>query len=357
MKITYLIMIFAGFMLSHLNAGVVKESKTSVNFSGFGRYITETTTKIQGMRKLEDSEKEFKGEGFMGSLTAKFILKPGHDANLMALDEMKLYTIDHAKEEYLVRPIEKFKYDKQEMQGTEESDQEGTETENEEKNIRVVRNEFKVNATGEKKSINNFPCEKYVANWIFEWENTETGERGIDSLVSVVWTTKPTSEMQKAQQEEIDFNKQYLGKIGFETDDLYDEILGMRWMKMFSQINQSNSGLADETAPDFANEIRKIEGYPVVTDGSFYLIIPNQGEGQDETAREEQTEEKPRNLKGLFGGLMKKAMKPETEPEQEKKGTDAAFSFYNELIKLESKDINNNELTIPAGYTEVSGTD
>ena len=32
MKITYLIMIFAGFMLSHLNAGVVKESKTSVNW-------------------------------------------------------------------------------------------------------------------------------------------------------------------------------------------------------------------------------------------------------------------------------------------------------------------------------------
>jgi len=48
---------------------------------------------------------------------------------------------------------------------------------------------------------------------------------------------------------------------------------------------------------------------------------------------------------------MKKAMKKKMEPEKKKvSGPQPAFSFYNELIKFEQKNLVSSDLNIQAGY-------
>jgi len=39
----------------------------------------------------------------------------------------------------------------------------------------VVRNEITVKETGEKKTIGEYPCARYVITWVVETENIETG--------------------------------------------------------------------------------------------------------------------------------------------------------------------------------------
>lgn len=347
------------FSLNSVLAGVVKQTKSSVRFTDFGDYITQTTMKIQGLQKVDQSDNQFKGKGLMGNLTAKFILRPGSTAELINLEEMKIYSMDHKKQEYRVKPIEKMSYerDAQQEESAEAMESQDEEVQESESNIRITRNEFKVTDSGQKKTINNFPCQEYVAQWIVEWENIETGEKGKDSLVTIVWTTQLNESLLKAQQEEVNFNKEYLSKIGLDRTDFGDEVLGTRWMELFRQLRQSPDREYDTDRPEFDSELQKIKGYAVVTDGNYFVFHEGQTRetSQEQKEEEDETVQHPRDAKGIFGGIMKKAVKKKAEPEKETVvGPKPAFSFYTELIKFETQSIRAEELAIPAGYKMVS---
>ena len=354
-----IILIALAFLVSNSMAGVIKETKSSVRFAEFGDYITKTTTKIEDMQRLDQSDNEFKGKGLMGNITARFILKPGSSADWVNLPEMQIYSMDHKKKEYRVRPIEKVKldrladYDEEEAGEYDQSESETSST------IRITRNEFKVDVTGEKKMINNFPSQKYIAIWIVEWEDTETNDKGKDSLQTIIWTTPMSDALKQAQEEEMRFNREYLTKMGLDMETIADEVLGTRWMNLFRQLSRSRTGQFDDETPQFVMEMQKIEGYPVLTDGKYFFT--REGESYQATAppekeEEEQTVINPRDPRGTFGGLMKKAVKKKVEPKKEStvsSGPVPAFSFYTEVLSFEAQSVNPADFGIPAGYKKV----
>lgn len=351
--------ILAIFVLSS-PAGVIKETKSSVRFAEFGDYITKTTTKIQDMQRLDQSDNEFKGKGLMGNITARFILKPGSSAEWVNLPEMQMYSMDHKRKEYRVRPIEKVKLDRlvdyDEEEKVDEYDQPESETSS---TIQITRNEFKVDVTGEKKTINNFPSQKYVAIWIVEWEDTETNDKGKDSLQTIIWTTPMSDDLKQAQEEEMRFNREYLTQMGLDMETIADEVLGTRWMHLFRQLSRSRTGQFDDETPQFVQEMEKIEGYPVLTDGKYFFT--REGESYQTTAppekeEEEKTEINPRDPRGTFGGLMKKAIKKKVEPKKETtsaSGPLPAFSFYTEVLSFKAKSLNPADFGVPAGYKKI----
>lgn len=330
------------FLFTSLSAGVIKESKSSVSFKSFGKFITQTKTKIQGDFQREDSKQDFEGHGFMGKMMAKAFVKAGNSGSIIDLQNMKQIQLDHSNKEFTVMPLEKMDWDKYQGEPQEENVREEPE---EESKIRIIKQDFKVTRSGKKKTINGFKCEKYTVKWETVWENTETGEQGTDKLNTVVWTTEAGKTIKNAQKEEMAFHTKQMKKMGLDEAFGQDDILGTRWMGMFGSMNKGQGSKADFSDSKYAKEMQKIEGYPIVIDGKYYAIRPEKEGGKEKKKNVDMTD-----IQSVFGGLMGKAMR-KNKKKSEKSG--AAFSFHTEIINIKTGDIPASEFQPPQGYTKV----
>ena len=316
-------------------AGVVKKTKAEVDFAKFGKFTSVQMAKISGLKKVTDSESRFKGRGIMGRLAGKFALKSGKTGEIIDLPEMIIYKLNHKKKEYRVSPIEKI-FEEGEIE--EPVSEEEYEEEPEESNIRIVRSEFKVEDTGESKTINQFPCRKYNIHWLVEWEDIKTGEKGTNRLSTIVWTTPLNGSIKKLREEEMNFTREHMKRVGLDLDTIQQEILGTKWLSIFTQMSSEGESPGQDVS-QFAEEIKKLKGYPVVIDGKFYST--KQG------GQEAEEEEESGDVKKMFGRFAKKALKKKSKKSD---ATKPAFSYYIELMEFRPADIGPDAFQVPANY-------
>ena len=163
--------------------------------------------------------------------------------------------------------------------------------------------------------------------------------------------------MQKAQQEESAFFLKYAKAAGFETDMQSQEMLGTQWLAMFRGLNHSAGAekKVDESA--WAKEMKKIKGYPVLTNGKYFTIRQKSKEEKVEQEKEDDDTPDFTNPKSVFGSIMKSAFKKNKKKSKKSKKAKvrkAAFSFRTELIKLESKSVPAAAFKVPEGYENIS---
>ncbi|MFC2168382.1 hypothetical protein ACFLRW_05295 [Acidobacteriota bacterium] len=324
------------FLTTAVFPGVVKKTKTNVTFGSFGTFSALLTDKISIDKKKTESEIAFKGKG-LGGLVMKAFFKQGEIGEIIDLSAQTICDIDHKKKTYVLRPLGGM-----EMAGEEDVSpyrQEEGQMETEESSIKIIRSEFTVDKTGETKTINNFPCEKFALSWITEWENIETGQKGTDRLLTDVWTTPSTDEIEKSQQEEWNFSKELMSSMGIDQSELQQDILGTTWMTMFGQMDQQGSPPKKSSA-DFSEEMGKLEGYPVIIDGKYY----SKKEGGEEAAGQEED----KNVRKMLGNLAKKALSRKSEASAD----EPAFAYYTELLAFTSENVNADEFQPPAGYKQ-----
>ncbi|MGB2906384.1 MAG: hypothetical protein WBB73_04745 [Candidatus Aminicenantaceae bacterium] len=316
-----------------LSGGVVKKTKSEVSFKGMGKFTSQQEIRITGDKKMTDSKDKFKGEGILGKTLGSAFLKSGETGEIINLTEMMIYDLNHKAKEYKIRAIEKLEA------GTDSGDVEAVQdedTEEEESSIRIIKSEFGVNDTGEQKTINDFPCQKYIVTWLTEWENMETGEKGTDRLSTDVWATPLSDDLRQAQEQENQFNREYMKRLGFDVDELQQAILGTNWMSILSSVGQG--GVQPRSGgTDFGSEMKKIEGYPVVIDGKYFA--KREGGPADEKAEE------GGGLKGKLGRFAKKAVSGD-----KKDSNEPAFTYYTEVIELDPASVGDDTFQVPAGY-------
>ncbi|MDW7681787.1 MAG: hypothetical protein SCK70_14590, partial [bacterium] len=255
---------------------------------------------------------------------------------IINLPEMVTYQLDHKKKEYRKSELEKWSED---FLGDSDEDVDDAKTEEDEpdSDIRITKSEFKVERSGESKTINGFPCKKYVVTSITEWENLKTGDKGNHRLLTDVWTTTLSGEIQVAHQQEMQFSRNYMEKIGLDVDLLQQSILGKDWFSIFRGLNPGQeSPRTDES--QIADEIKKIEGYPVVVDGKYY--VQTSGDKAEQKEQQDITD-----VKDMFGRFAKKAVKKEKKDEDEPN-----FSYYTELLEMSTTSVDANEFQPPAKY-------
>jgi len=318
-------------------AGVVKKTKTNVTFGRFGTFSALLTDKIAVDKKRTESEIAFKGKG-LGGLVMKAFFKQGEIGEIIDLSAQTICDIDHKKKSYVLRPLGGMETAGEE--GVSPYRQEEGEMGAAESPIRIIRSELTVDKTGETKTINNFPCEKFAVSWITEWENTETGQKGTDRLLTEVWTTPSTDEINISQQEELNFSKKLMSSMGFDHSELQQDILGTTWMTMFGQMDQQSSSPTN-TFAEFSEEMEKIEGYPVVIDGKYY----SKKEGGEEAAGKE---EEDKNVRKMLGNLAKKALSRKSKASAD----EPAFAYYTELLAFTPESVNADEFQPPVGYKQ-----
>jgi len=327
------VLILAGFM----TAGVVKSTKSQITFKGFGTFTTVTNDKITAERKLANSKNDFKGKGLLGGLAGKTILRSGEYIHITDLPALMIYQIDPKKKEYTATPIEKVKMEKGEGKETPEEKAPPKNT------LKITRSEFKVEDTGESKDINQFACKKYLVHWLVEWENTETGEKGTNSLESIVWTTPYTGDIKAAQDEEFAFSREYLKKIDLNIDQVQKDVLGTEWLSLLGSMNPADGGKSSLSPKgnQVAQEMKKIQGYPIVTDGKYFVTGTAKAQGSKDE------ESGGGGISGALGKFASKALKKKPNPEEEKA---PALAFYTEVTGISVAGIDAVEFQVPAGY-------
>lgn len=334
-KKVIIVSIVAIILASQTFAGVVKKAKTEVNFTRFGKFTTIQTVQVSGMKKVTHSENQFKGKGIMGKLAGRFALKSGETGEIVDLSRRLTYKLDHKKREYRVEPFQTYS-------GEREADETSTEenksrhSEEIENDIKVIRNEFEVNDTGQKKTINEFPSKKYEINWILEWENIRTEEKGLNRLQTTVWTTPLEGKVKECYEQEMNFSQKWMEEMGINVDALRSSILGTNWLALFSRMSEE-SGRIQQSAPDFEKEMRKIKGYPVIIDGKYYI---KKQEGEEEAQEEEG------GIKKMFGGFAKKALKKA----KKKDSNEPAFSYHTELLEYRTIAVDPATFNLPSNY-------
>jgi len=324
------------FLTASMFAGVVKKTKSEVSFRTVGSFSSVQTEKTGTDKKRIDADSSFKARGVMG-MAAKAILKSGQTGEIIDLPGMQRYSLDHDKSTYRVAPIQELASSEEQesvaQSGSDDfSEQETAET------VKITRSEFRVDDMGETKTINNFQTRKYSITWITEWENLETGQKGSDRLLTDVWTTPMTGDLQRAQEQEQEFSRAYMKSLGFDLDSTSDQILGLNWLSMLGSLGEEGSG-AQSDSSQFADEMKKIEGYPVVIDGKYYSTK----EGGDAAQDEDQGK-----LNRMIGGLAKKALQRKSKDSTE----EPSFTYYTELIEIVSENVNEDEFQIPSNYKQ-----
>jgi len=319
-----------------MTAGVVKKSKSQVTFKGFGTLSLERSERLSAEKKAADSKTDFKGKGILGKTLGSAMLRSGSGGEIIDLPAMTVTSLDPKKKEYTTRPIEKITLGQ--PSGQAESGQQAEAKPVNESDIKIIRSEFKVEDTGETQTFNQFPCKKYAINWEAEWENVKTGAKGTDKMTTLVWTTPMSGELQAAQAEEMKFTQGYLKAVGLDADVLQRDVLGGQWVQLLSSMNPANPSPSPK-GQKVANELKKIEGYPIVIDGKYFAIRP---EGEKKAEEEGGG---GLSLGKLALGALKKKPKPGEDQEP-------AISYYIEIQQLSSAPIDDAAFQIPAGYKQ-----
>jgi hypothetical protein len=255
---------------------------------------------------------------------------------MIILPEMIVYKMNHKKKQYTIEPIEKITSEEEATEAGYGGNVEGEK--DQESEINFIRSEFSVEDTGESKSINEFPSKKYMVNWVTEWENVQTGERGTDRLTTAVWTTPIAGEIQKARDEEMTFTKAYMESLGIDTDSLQQMILGTSWLAILGSMGESRQQTRHKGS-NFSDEMKKIEGYPVVIDGKYFA----KREGGE--SEEDGSKDSGGGVKGMLGGLANKALKKKSKNDNE-----PAFTYYTELLEFSPAKVGDDAFQVPSNY-------
>ncbi len=327
--------------------GVIHESKSIVKFKGLGQYATHEIIYIQGMKQYKESLGQFQGEGMMGQMVSGLLFGDKSKGEITDLDAMKVFELFKEKRQYTERPIEKIRIKNEEYGETGQNEAE--EETPEESNIKITRQEFKVVPTHKTKTIHNFPCKEYHIFWITEWINTETGDKGKDSLFTDVWTTEKAGTIEKGLKEEMDFQKAYLQKIGLDAAFNSQSILGLNWLQMFRNMKHGQAGETDFNETKWAKEMQKIKGYPVLIDGEFYVYTSKKNKVRNQS---EQQNFDISNPTGMFGKMLKKSLKKKARSKTKK--NEPAFAYHTELVKIKVQNIDDNKFKVPEGYQKIN---
>jgi hypothetical protein len=291
---------------------------------------------IKGMTKRTDSKMKFTGK-VVGMFT-----KPKDLSTIYRVDQDLIWEVNHTKKTYTERPMSLSEERKDRSgPGKEVSEEEKGEDEREMDEVRVVRNEFSIKETGEKKTINGFPCRQYLLTWLVETENRKTKERSKSIMTGDFWNAPEEKRIAQLMAEEGSFNRAYLKKLGLEMtpDD----------MKKFGL--KIIGGMMGAMGDDLKKEMAKMKGFPIATSIKWET---EEDRKVDPAGEEKESVDLSKGVKGVLGGLFKKKAK---ESMKEKEGDRRLiFESYTEIENIDTSPFPGSQFEVPKEYLMEKGS-
>ncbi len=329
---------------------LIERYSRSDGFAGMGGFEGTTLSTTSATAQREESSLRFTGS-VLGALQR--MTGGGDTIRITRLDRGLVWKLDPEKKTYAEEPLtargERERQAPAPGPGPGQRPQKG-----EPSDVVVTKNEFKVDKTGARKTINRFPCEEYLVTWLVETRNQKTGETGKSVMTTRLWTTPETGEISAATAEEQAYTKAYLRKIGMEMSPEEARRYGMATFAGLTGLGEQEQ---ERALARLRAEMSKVRGYAIVTQvewnaegsggaGAEQPAAGRQGGGQPSPA------EVMGQLGKLFGGGQKGGGGESAAGGRggaERSG--ALFTLYTEVKSIRTTGAEPTRFEVPTGYT------
>jgi len=324
---------------------VIERATRSGGFAGMGGFEGTSITVTSGTAEREESRLRFTG-AFLGAMQR--MAGAGDSVTITRLDRDLVWRLDPEKKTYTESPLTV--RGERERQGPAPGARpKERPRESEPSDVVVTRNEFKVEKTGARKTINGFPCEEYLATWRVETRSQKSGETSRTTMTLRAWTTPETAEMREAYAVVQAYHQAYLKKLNLEISPAEARQLGIAAMAGATGLGEQEG---ERALAGVAGELSKIQGFHVVDDVEWQ--VEGSGGGGGPSARggggpPAGLGELMGGLGKLFGGGQKGGGGEPSRAGQEPGGP--LFSFYSEVKSIKVAAPDPSRFEMPAGYT------
>lgn len=307
---------------------------TSYGFMGMGAFESTTKTFLRTDAQRTDTKLKFTGP------VMKMFSPKGTVTNIIRLDKELIWDFNDKKKKYTEQTFDEIRKSFEEL-GQAGSDQQmaggALPEEDYEAEYEWSKPKVKVKNLGEKKTINGFSCQHYLASVTTVGTHIETGIKDTMLFVSDLWNAKGVSKKMDLVN---DFNKRYLKAIGFDIP----ENQGLAMI----------AGMYKEHMQTLGDEISKLKGYPIVNDMKLTMTKNLLSVEQEEEEEPEEESLSMRDIQRNFGGLLgKKLMKDVLNKKADKNTEEPKKSSVSELFHMKSEVLSIDEGSIAVDKFEV----
>lgn len=298
--------------------------------AGVGATEVTMTSEYDGGKRNESGTTKMTG-GVLGLVAGR----AQELAEITRLDRELVWSLDHKGKTYAERGLTAPKAEAVEVKA------EGSAPPPD--RYRVTKAEVSVTTTGAEKTINGYPCKEHVLVFELGIEDTVEKTTLTQVMTNNLWMTPLTDELKAALKAQEDFQREFAKKAGFEPGAEGTD-MGASALVMAYGLDPA---VTAEKLAQAAEELEKLDGYPVVSDLKWQLA------GNAPAAEEEEEEEEPApsglgGLGSMLGKAVAKVATPKSQP-----AADVLFSSYAELKSAMVADIPAGRFEVPEGYTRV----
>ncbi len=315
--------------------------------SGFGGgFTSESTQYLKGTDERSDTSTTFQNP-LMNKMAG------GNRSDIILIGQDRMIRLDHAKKAYHEGTISEM------GKMMEKASANGPSGKASQPSHRVTKCDFKVEPTGEKKTLDGYSCERVRVTMLMEIEDIKTGQKSEMRLVSDDWNAEATGDLEALRDAEAAFGKAFAAKMGADLsmDESRQWGLSMAMMMGVSQ-DQMKAKLVD-----LKKEFSKLKGFPVVTEVSWYNKTPGAQAGQPAAPPAAASGENMPSLSGGAGGIasglagmmMRKKMEAAAQnsaahAQARANGDEPLFHSRTELRSIKIGSVDPGVYQIPAGY-------
>jgi hypothetical protein len=358
MRSTALILLgsILGFAAGTAQADITIERTTSVEGAGamaFANMSGSSKTSISGDKSRTDSDMRMQSK-IVGFLARNAM---GPSAEIVLLDQDKLYHLNMNKKEYTETNFEQLRAQMQKV-----SDQMNS-SENKQQPSAVDQSKcvwlpakVDVNKSGEKAQFAGYDAQRVTVTATQPCQDKETGAICEVALVLDQWTSGNFAESSEARK----FYTAYASKMGIDVSNSQDA--AERAKVLFSQYK----GVWSEVAA----KMQSVKGYPVKSSFTLGLGGPqckNSNAQQAQTSQSDSAPQSPSGIAGAvagkLGGLFHKKKDtedaptappaPDVAPVVMPPGDVALMTVSSQVVSVSTNGVSADVFTVPAGFKKI----
>jgi hypothetical protein len=346
-----------GFAAGTAQADITIERATSVEGVGamaFANMSGSSKISISGDKSRTDSDMKMQSK-IVGFLARNAV---GPSAEIVLLDQDKLYHLNMNKKEYTETNFEQLRAQMQKM-----SDQMNS-SENRQQPSAVDQSKcvwlpakVDVNKSGEKAQFAGYDAQRVTVTATQPCQDKETGAICEVALVLDLWTSADFAESSEARK----FYTAYASKMGIDISNSQD--VTEKAKALFSQYK----GVWSEVAA----KMQSVKGYPVKSSFTLGLGGPQCKDSNSQQAQTSQSDSTPQSPSGIagavvgkLGGLFQKKKDtadappaappaPTVAPVAMPPGDVALMTVSSQVVSVSTNGVSADVFTVPAGFKKI----
>jgi len=303
-----------------------------------GAFPFEATEKRYVRANMKRDDHAMRGTGRFSGFLVTQLTGPGA-TTIARLDRKLVWTVNHAKKEYLECPVQGCpKSAAKEPARPEERREEPRQKAEEGCVMRIAGSKFDVKPSGEKRAVNGFNTDQYQGAWVLRLQ--DNAKRTTTSTVKFdVWTTQVSAQMRQAMDTEAAYGRALAASASRPAAGKAAERAQVMPAQMVSMMSAylANLSPADRAAFGRAfRELDKIKGHPIST--RFEWLLDGNACGAAEEQAAPQSGGMLSGLTGMFGSKKDDA------------GPKPLLSFTVEVKQLGVLPVRDSTFSVPASY-------